>query len=116
MKLLALTIGTGQNGEPGFHLQFPSQITKLNSTTNLPSLITDGLGILLTASVLLAFVFLLVGGIRWIMSGGDKKQLETAQKTIQYALIGLVVVLLSFFIINLVGFIFGVNLLKVQVP
>lgn len=110
MKLLALTIGGNVNNDPGFTLNnFPKEITQLNSTVNLQKLLSFATNFLLTTAVLLAFIFLLVGGIRWIMSGGDKKQLETAQKTIMYALIGLVVVFLAFFIINLIGYVFGVG-------
>ena len=115
MKQLALSIG-------GQQLTLPGQInTLVQSTTNygngntLQGIISFVIGAVLTVAILLAFFFLLIGGIKWIMSGGDKKQLENAQKTIQYALIGLIVVLLSFFIINLIGFAFGSNLHLLQV-
>lgn len=111
MKLLALSIG-GQSSLPTYTIQVPflNGIDKLHIQNVLSFAIT----LLLTASVLLALFFLLFGGLRWIVSQGDKKQLEEAQKTVQYSIVGLVLILVSFFIINFIGFIFGVNLLRVQ--
>lgn len=40
------------------------------------------------------FMFMLVsGGIKWISSGGDKVKLQNAQSTIVHAIVGLVVLL-----------------------
>lgn len=61
------------------------------------------------------FVLLLVGGFKYITSGGDPKAIEGAQKTITYAIIGLIVILLSFLILVLIGTITGVDLTKFNV-
>lgn len=109
-RQLALSIGdTGQKGQ--YQLTFPDKISQIVNM-NINQVLHNAITLILSASALLAFAFLLIGGIRWIMSQGDKKQLETAQKTITYAIIGLVVVLLSFFIINFIGYLFGVKLLN----
>jgi hypothetical protein len=56
-------------------------------------------------------LFLIIyAGIKLIMSGGDIKQLELTRKTIVYAIIGAIVVLLSFFIINMISAVTGVAL------
>lgn len=55
------------------------------------------------------FILLLVGGVRYITSGGDPKATEGAQKTITYAIGGLVVLLLSFMILVLIREITGVD-------
>lgn len=56
------------------------------------------------AATLIALFFLIFGGIKWILSGGDKTKVEAARGTIVAALVGLVIVFLSYF---LVRFIFG---------
>lgn len=59
-----------------------------------------------------------IGGIRYILASGDPKATDSARQTIQYALIGLVVVLLAVVIVNIVGNIFGVtglNLIKIGI-
>lgn len=108
-RLFALRIGdTGQLGQ--FQPSFPNGISQL-ITMDMNQIFHNVVSIVLGLAVLITFIFFLVGGIRWIMSQGDKKQLETAQKTITYAIIGLLVVLLSFFVINFIGYLFGVKLL-----
>lgn len=101
MKLLALTIGNQQ-------INLPSQIPSFSSSLTLQSIITFALQLLLFAAILLALFFVLFGGLKWILSQGDKKQVEEAQHTITYAIIGLIIALLSFFIVNLIGYTFGV--------
>lgn len=51
---------------------------------------------------------IIVAGIQYITSGGGK-QVETAKNTFTYAIIGLVIVLLAIFIINLIAGITGVT-------
>jgi hypothetical protein len=57
-------------------------------------------------AVLAALFFLLWGGIKWITSGGDKEKVDGARKTVIYAIIGLIVVILSVLIINTVSDLF----------
>lgn len=111
-KLIALTIG-GSGGGPTFNVALPQQLSGVGNL-HIQNLVSFILSFVLAVAVLLAFFFFLFGGIRWIISQGDKKQLESAQKTIQYALVGLIVIFLSFFIINLIGFAFDVPLLNVH--
>lgn len=54
-------------------------------------------------------LMLLFGSIKYITSGGDPKALQGAQKTITYALIGAVVVMLSFVLINVVTTALGLS-------
>lgn len=55
------------------------------------------------------FILLLVGGLKYITSGGDPKAAEGAQKTITYAIGGLIIILLSFLILVLIKTITGVD-------
>ncbi|MBI2032062.1 MAG: hypothetical protein HYT09_00275 [Candidatus Levybacteria bacterium] len=56
-----------------------------------------------------ALFFLILGGYKFITSGGDAKSAEGARKTITYAIIGLLLILLSFFIINSIAYFTGVG-------
>lgn len=82
----------------------------LGINISLSELINFGIGALLLVAVLAALFFLLWGGITWITSGGNKEGLEKARKTIIYAVVGLVIVLLSFTLLNFVGSFFGIKL------
>lgn len=70
----------------------------------------------LALAVLIAVFFLIWGGIKWILSGGDKGGVEAARNTIIAAVIGLVVTFLAFFIISIVGRFFGIDLLNFSIP
>lgn len=48
-----------------------------------------------------SLIFLLLGGIKWIMSGGAKDSVAKAKSTITYALIGLALALSSFIIFQI---------------
>lgn len=59
-----------------------------------------------------AAILIVISGLKFLTSGGDAKQIEGARHTLTYAIIGLIVVLLSFFIINLIADITGVGCIK----
>lgn len=51
---------------------------------------------------IIAVIMLIVGGIRYVLSGGDAKKVTDAKNTILYAIIGLVICFLAFAIVNFV--------------
>lgn len=73
---------------------------------------------ILVVAFVLAFIMLLIGGIRWITAGGDEKAVASARNMITAALIGLVIVLVAFALIKLVETFFGVSIISggVEIP
>lgn len=65
-------------------------------------LVSIGLNVLLFVAFVAALAFLIIGGIRWILSGGDKEGTAKARSTVTSALIGLVVVLAAWILINII--------------
>src|SRR3990172_10968358 len=59
---------------------------------DLGTLISALVGTLLIVAALLAFFYLILGGIQWITSGGDKAGMEAARNKITHAIVGLIVV------------------------
>ena len=51
---------------------------------------------------IIAVVMLIIGGIKYVISGGDSKKVTDAKNTVLYAIIGLVVAFLAFAIVNFV--------------
>lgn len=80
------------------------------------SIIVSAVTILLIAAALIALFFLIVGGIRWITSGGDKSKVESARNTIIASVIGLIIALLAYFIITIVLGLFGLSLTNLTLP
>lgn len=58
---------------------------------------------------LLLLLYLLYGGFRWMTSGGDPKALAQARSAVTTALIGFVIVFISFWVVQLVGLILGID-------
>lgn len=63
----------------------------------------------------IAVVFMLIAGaLQLISSGGDKEKLAAAQKRITFAIVGLAMLALSFFILNLLGLILNFPLINTK--
>jgi len=63
----------------------------------------------------IAFVLLVVGGFGIIVgAGGDPKQLEKGKQAITAAVIGLIVVIGSFWIVQIIQYLTGVTLLPMK--
>lgn len=60
------------------------------------------LNIVFVAAGVLAVVFIIIGGVKYILSGGDASGIKSAKETITYAIIGLIITLLAFGIVNFV--------------
>lgn len=93
----------------------PNDIAPIN---NIVAVIQNAIRFILLIAFVLAFVFLLIGGIRWITAGGDEKAVSGARGMITAALIGLVIVLVSYALIILVETFFGVKIISgsIKIP
>lgn len=110
-KLLTLTIPGSQGST---EIQAPSGVPTGGLGSDGGKAIGFGISLLLIVAVLLALGFIVYGGLSWTMSRGDKDKVQSARNTIIFAMIGLLVALLSFFVVNLIGRALGVNFLNVS--
>jgi len=85
-------------------------------TLSLPGLISGLIKLLVIAAAVIFFFMLVIGGIKWILSGGDKAKTEEARNQITAALVGLVVVFAAWAIAQLIDALFGVNLFNLTIP
>ena len=58
----------------------------------VPTLVSGFIRMSMIVAAIVFFFMLVVGGIKWIMSGGDKASTEGARNQITAALVGLVIV------------------------
>jgi hypothetical protein len=106
MKELALAIidSNGNSQTIGGVANMPT-----GGLSDLRSVVKFGTTMLMITAVVLAVIFLIWGGIEWITSGGNKDKLQAARKKITYAIIGLIITLGAFFIVNMIGFLFNIK-------
>lgn len=80
---------------------------------DIGSLFNAVLSFVMVIAALLVFFYLIMGGIDWITSGGDKGKTESARNKITAAVIGLIILAASYAILQLVlnflGFSGGIN-------
>ena len=114
MKILALTIGG--DGSPTIPVQLPGQITTVNNHAGIfgSHILQLSVALLFLAATLLSLLYVFFGGIKWLVSQGDKKNIEDARNTIVYAIIGLVISLTAFLVINVLGTFFHIPILRLQ--
>ena len=71
----------------------------------------------LTLAAFIWFMFqLVIGGIQWVTSGGDKNSLESARNKITHALMGLIIVGAIWAIFTLVSKFLGLNFPNLEIP
>ncbi len=80
--------------------------------TNIGTLIKGVVQGALLVSALLVFLFLIWGGIQWIMSGGDKGKTQEARDRITAALVGLAVVASAWAVMLIIQYFFGISILN----
>ncbi len=74
--------------------------------------IRNGISLFLIVAFVIALIWTIIAGIRFITSGTDEKAVGAAWGQIYWGLIGLVVVLGAFAIIKLVETFFGVSIIS----
>lgn len=75
----------------------------------LPGVFQNIIFAALIFSGVVAVFFSVFAGIKFITSGGDAKQVDSARKTMTFAIIGLVIILLSFFIVKIIAGLTGID-------
>ena len=97
----------------------PSGFTSLCNLTpdKTGSVVGVVLQYILIIAILSCIFFLIWGGVRWISSGGDKGKIDQARGQIVAALVGLVIALLAYFIVNIVlTFFTGTGIAGLSIP
>ena len=85
----------------------PTGFTNLGSIT-VSKLVSGGIELVLILAALVFFFVLVIGGIRWILSGGDENKVKGAKGQITNALIGLAIIFVAWAIGTMMHTIFGV--------
>lgn len=90
---------------PGFS-PIPAPSGLKTEFTDLSSIISPLLNIVFFLAVFMAFYWLVWGAWAYIFAAGEKENLAKARNRIKWALIGLLVVLMAYFIAKYAGEIF----------
>jgi len=93
-KAMALTVREG--AEAARAEGMPAELVGIDGVfTRITNTVLYAVGVI-------SVIMLIWGGLRYIMSGGDSKKITDAKNTILYAIIGLIIAVLAFAIVNFV--------------
>ena len=79
-----------------------SVVCQAKNETGAEDLVKNIINILLTVASVVAVIMIIVGGIRYATSNGDSNNVTAAKNTIMYAVIGLVIAIFAYAIVNFV--------------
>lgn len=74
----------------------------INANPDIKRIIVNVVNIILGFAGALAVLFIIIGGIRYMTSTGNPDAIEGAKKTLLFSIAGLLIIVLSLVIINLV--------------
>lgn len=92
-----------------------SQFRPLAGLT-IPGIISGLIRLTVVVAAVVFFFILVIGGIKWIASGGDKAQTESARNQITAALVGLVIVFAAWAIVALINTFFKIDIFSLAIP
>lgn len=92
--LAVMSVQGGANSAKG-----SDQTTDLFGTAGTFSTITNVLLFIIGA---IAVIMIVIGGLRYVISGGDSSQITAAKNTILYAIVGIIVAILAYAAVNFV--------------
>ena len=79
-----------------------NEICDKSSQTDATPLIQSVINILLYIVLVVSVIMIIVGGMRYMLSAGDSGKVTSAKNTVVYAVVGLIVAVFSWVIVNLV--------------
>ncbi len=87
-------------------------IVEAASNYEILEIINRGLAYAIIIAGFLSVVFIFVGGISFILSGGQEEKIKSAVSTIRYAIIGLIITILAIVIVGTVGKAMGLDIIR----
>lgn len=78
----------------------------------LETFISKMVGMLTAVAGIAFLLYFLIGALSWITAGGDKGKTDSAQKQMTNAAIGLIAVVVAYFIAAIISFVLGIDFLN----
>lgn len=92
--------------------KYQDRLAIANPASWLEGFISTSIGVLTALSGIAFLVYFVLGGLTWITAGGEKAKTEKAQKQMTDAAIGLIAVLVAYFIAGIVGTVLDIDILN----
>lgn len=83
-----------------------------NTSSSLHQLLSTIITSLSVVASLAFAIYFILGGLKWITAGDKEQSIKEAKEQMVHAALGLIVVVVSYFVIGLVGNILGIDILR----
>lgn len=83
---------------------------KIATLKGLEAIFENTVVVVLSLAGIVFFIILLIGGFKFITAGGEAPKVESARKTITYAIMGLVFIVLSYLFLRFISEFTGIDL------
>lgn len=113
MNLLSDISIAPKNGFRGLGDGILSNVSDSGVST-FSKIISMAIGVMTVVAIIWFLFTLMTGAIGMIGSGGDKQALESSRKKITTGLIGLIIILVATFLLDLIGYIFSIDFLNIN--
>lgn len=98
-------------GQGSIEIKQPKEV----QITNIGTLISGLISLIFIVAAIIFFFMLVIGGVQWMLSGGDKQATEAARNRITAALIGLIIVFAAWAIMKLIESFFGIKVISGEI-
>ena len=78
----------------------------------LGNIITAIIPYIFAASGLIILVYFVIGGLEFLTSGGDPKKTESAKGKLTGAIVGFVIIFVSFWLVQIIGRVLNIEIFK----
>lgn len=97
--------------QDSFTIGLDSQVSsRVAINDDLGSFITRVFSAIIIVAGIAAFLYMVYGGVQWVMSGGEKDKITDARNKITHAIVGLAVVAAAWAVFKLVDYFFGIGI------
>jgi len=79
---------------------------------DIVEIVNRGLAYAIMLAGFLSIVFIIIGGISFILSGGQEDKVKQAISTIRYSIIGFIIAILAVVIVYTLGGVLGIDVIK----
>ena len=83
---------------------------------SLETVFSNILNIAVALAGIVLFVMLIIGGLGYLTSAGEPEKVKKSGATLTWAIVGFVLLIVSWFILNLLGQFTGIDLIKFEIP
>lgn len=90
--------------------------TDVATLQDLEKIFANIVGLALRASGLIAFIVIIIGGFKYLTSGGDPKQTAAARQTLTWGIAGIAIVIGVWLILRFVEYFTGIQVTVFEIP